>query len=102
MSRGFTRRTIVVFILLFMVLSIVTIQIGSPSDGNDLIGFPFRFYTYLGGKRIPEPLSRYIISYPKMILDMVIIGAVSLIEIFIQKRKHIYTKLTFFNIVFLS
>jgi hypothetical protein len=89
MRRGFTRRTIIVFLLLFIILSLLTIVPGSMSDGNDLVGFPFRFYIYLGGKRIPEPLSRYIISYPKLILDMLIIGLASVgIEIFFQKRKH--------------
>ncbi|MGN6648079.1 MAG: hypothetical protein ACTHJT_16265 [Cytophaga sp.] len=88
MKRGFTRRAIAIFILLFIVLSLVTLVPGSKSDGNDLIGFPFRFYIYLGGKIRPEPLSRFIISYPKLIFDLLIIGIASVcIEMFIQKRK---------------
>ena len=54
----FNRRTIFIFLLLFISVSILTIRIESPSDGNDLIGFPFRFYEHLGGKRLPEPLNR--------------------------------------------
>ncbi|HEU5291900.1 MAG TPA: hypothetical protein VFU05_14720 [Cyclobacteriaceae bacterium] len=84
----FNRRTIIIFIILLIVLSIGTIKIESPSDGNDLIGFPFRFYEYLGGKRTPEPLTRYIINYTNLIIDTVIIGIASiLIEILARKKR---------------
>lgn len=37
--------------LLFVVLTILTLKIESPSDGNDTFGFPFTFYKIFGGKR---------------------------------------------------
>jgi len=73
------RRSIIIFILLFIVVSIVTLEIKSPYDGNDLVGFPFRFYEFLGGKRTPVPLTRSIFNYLNLVNDIVVIGITSIV-----------------------
>jgi hypothetical protein len=62
-------------------------RIESSSDGNNSIGFPFRFYEYLGGKRIPEPLTRNIFSYLNFIIDSIIIAITSIVIVFTFRNR---------------
>ncbi len=67
------KRVFKVFILLLSVFFIITVlseKAESMNDGNDTYGFPFTFYTYLGGKRIPEPPSREIYNYMNLLIDI--------------------------------
>ena len=50
-----------------------------PSDGNNLLGFPWTFYKYLGGKRNPEPTTRHNINIFALGADLVFILIISFI-----------------------
>ena len=74
-----TRWSIAIFVISFIILNLITISINSPSDGNDLIGFPFPYYEYLGGKRFPEPESRHLFRSLNLVIDFLVIGIPSLL-----------------------
>jgi len=72
--------------ILFVVATIMTMKIDSPADGNDLIGFPLKYYEYLGGKRNPEPPTRHIYNYGNLIIDIAIIAIISICIVYIIKK----------------
>jgi hypothetical protein len=49
--------------LLFVVLTLLTLKIESPSDGNDTFGFPFIFYKAFGGKRTYYPPNEFAVLF---------------------------------------
>ena len=73
-------------VLLFIVLTLVTAIIGTPSDGDNKFGFPFPFYKIYGGKRssyLPNEFSAVM-----LLLDVVFIYlAVWLANILLIKAK---------------
>ncbi|POY34632.1 hypothetical protein C3K47_19280 [Solitalea longa] len=72
-------RLLIILIVLFLLTILALSTFNSPSDGNDSFGFPFTFYTYLGGKRSPEPLTRHDLNISMLVLDILILATVSFI-----------------------
>lgn len=44
------RRVFLLFAFVFAATQLLTCSFESPSDGNDYVGWPFRYYEYFGGK----------------------------------------------------
>ena len=85
-----SRISLILFFSIFILTTLFTLSFNSASDGNDEIGFPFRFYEYLGGRRFPEPSSRYLITYKNLIADILLIAFVSiLLENFIRTIRKV-------------
>lgn len=74
-----TIRILIILLILFSLTTVVTSAFQGQSDGNDLLGFPWTFYKYLGGKRNPEPATRHIINIFALIADLAFIFILSLI-----------------------
>jgi|GEM_PF-240076 len=73
----FSRATWLIFFILTVIITILFSRFDSPSDGNDAIGFPFPFYTYLGGKRYPEPPDRTYFNGIYLLLNLIIYFGIS-------------------------
>ncbi|MDF2516287.1 MAG: hypothetical protein K0R59_1583 [Sphingobacterium sp.] len=73
----FPRATWLIFFILTVIITILFSRFDSPSDGNDAIGFPFPFYTYLGGKRYPEPPDRTYFNGIYLLLNLIIYFGIS-------------------------
>jgi len=86
MVKGRTFSVMLFACIIFIILTIVTSSLKSPSDGNDLFGFPLTFYTYLGGKKIIEPESRIIMNYYNLLVDIGFVIVLSLGMDYIRKR----------------
>jgi len=78
--------------ILILMLGI-TSSFNSAADGNDVIGFPLPFYEYLGGKRFPEPITRYNFNSLAFIADVIILfGIPFAILLFSKGRTYIKRK----------
>ena len=87
LTKNFLFRTLIYSVIGFFVVSLITMKINSPSDGNNVVGFPFKFYEYLGGKRIVE-LNREIIYIGNLLLDLgMAIALTFVIGLIIKKIK---------------
>lgn len=54
------KKNVIILLLtkvVFGLLTILTASIKTPADGNDTYGFPFTFYTKIGGMVDPSPTS---------------------------------------------
>jgi len=86
----FPRTTWIIFFILTVTITLLFSKCGSPSDGNDTLGFPFPFYTYLGGKRYPEPPDRTYFNGIYLLLNLIIyFGIACLLNYLIKKNKKI-------------
>lgn len=65
-------KTAILFLLLFSFVICLTADFQSAGDGNDQVGFPFTFYTYLGGKRFIEPPTRYVWKLAYLLMDVLL------------------------------
>jgi hypothetical protein len=82
------KSSITAFLVAFILTNLFTLRIESISDGNNYIGFPFRFYTYQGGKIFPEPISRSTFSVVSLTIDILVTVIISeAIIYFIKKKK---------------
>lgn len=73
---------------LFVLLTKLTITTDSIIDGDDQIGFPFKFYTYIGGKLLDESTPRTSINYWFLFLDILIYSLSLMLAMFLfRKRK---------------
>ncbi|MDR2270017.1 MAG: hypothetical protein LBF27_03835 [Sphingobacterium sp.] len=84
----FPRATWITFLILTGVITVLFSKFQSPSDGNDILGFPFPFYTYLGGRRFPEPSSRTDFNGIYLLLDLMLyFGIANLLTYSIKKLR---------------
>jgi hypothetical protein len=74
-----TIRILILFLILFSLITIATSMFQSSFDGNNLLGFPWAFYEYLGGKRNPEPTTRHNINIFALVADLTFIFIISFI-----------------------
>lgn len=59
-------------IVIFLILTVSTAKIDTPSDGNDSFGFPLTFLIRFGGKRL-NPLTKFSeIFYLNLLMDVVV------------------------------
>jgi peptidoglycan/LPS O-acetylase OafA/YrhL len=52
--RKMIKRVFLLFAFVFIATQLLTAVSESASDGNDYMGWPFRYYEYFGGKRIDK------------------------------------------------
>ncbi|PUV25849.1 MULTISPECIES: hypothetical protein [Sphingobacterium] len=84
----FPRTTWIIFFILTVTITLLFSKCESPSDGNDVLGFPFPFYTYLGGKRYPEPPDRTYFNGIYLLLNLVVyFGIACLLSYSIKKIR---------------
>ena len=82
------RATWFVFLILTVTITLLFSRCESPSDGNDTFGFPFPFYTYLGGKRYSEtPIRTYFNSIYLLLNLIIYFGIAYLLTYSIKKNK---------------
>ncbi len=83
-------RIALIFITTFVLFTAMTGTWKSASDGNDVIGFPFEFYTYLGGKRLIPTEDRTLFNYGNFTIDAILFFVSSiLIDKLIKKNKNV-------------
>jgi len=88
-----SKLSLFLFIISFILLNMLTGSFESPSCGNDEIGFPFRFFQHLGGKRSEPIYPPYTVNYSSLILDILSVGILSvLLENLIRKIKSSFRK----------
>lgn len=69
------KRKLLVFVIvtiLFLLVTKLTSVNASPFDGEDRVGFPFRFYTYYGGKLLDKAASPIFYNYTNMAIDILV------------------------------
>jgi len=81
-------RIILIFITLFVIVSILTGTWESGSCGEDIVGFPLTFFTYTESKRIVPSENTAQLSYINLTIDLLIffVGAI-LIDKLIKRIK---------------
>ena len=78
------------FIPLFVGITYFTASFESMSDGNDMLGWPFVFYNFLGGKRMDNYFGKGWF-FENLILDILIIsGIFTLLTAMIQRLLNKY------------
>lgn len=88
-----SKLSLFIFLISFILLNILTGSYESPSCGNDEIGFPFRFFEHLGGKRSEPIYPPYTMNYFFLILDVLIVGTLSvLLENLTRRTKSSFRK----------
>ncbi|MCX2493936.1 hypothetical protein OQX63_10660 [Pedobacter sp. PF22-3] len=65
----------------------ITAALNSAADGNNVIGFPFVFYEYLGGKRFPEPTTRHWFNFCACAIDVILLFGVPFTGLLFYQRK---------------
>lgn len=81
------RLFILLVVVFFIVIQLATGEYHSRADGKDLVGFPFRFYEYLGGKADIAAESRYIYHFDALIADMAFFTMIGVIIRYVEKLK---------------
>ncbi|WP_175635353.1 hypothetical protein [Pedobacter ghigonis] len=81
------RKIIVLSTCVLILVLGITASFNSAADGNIVIGFPFAFYQYLGGKRFPEPATRHSFNFFSCVIDIIILFAVPLAGLLFYQRK---------------
>ncbi len=66
------KRIFILSLAVFTLTTLFTVKMESSFDGNDAMGFPFIFYTYLGGKRSVEPTERTFFDYHNLLIDLLL------------------------------
>jgi hypothetical protein len=76
-------------IVIFGALTILTSKNGVAFDGNDAYGFPFIFFTKLGGKRLPGAGNGTEFFYFKLLLDIIVALLIAMIIwfVFLKLKK---------------
>jgi len=74
-------------VCILIVILGVTASFNSAADGNTVIGFPFTFYTYLGGKRFPEPTTRYHFNFFACAIDGILLFGIPFGSLLFCQRK---------------
>ncbi|WP_316786932.1 hypothetical protein [Pedobacter frigiditerrae] len=82
-----TKKIILISCGIFISVLLITSEFSASADGNNLIGFPFTFYAYLGGKRFPEPETRHSFNLIALLLDILIVFAIPFFALSLYQRK---------------
>tara|TARA_R100000005_G_C4986819_1_gene194934 strand:- start:623 stop:895 length:273 start_codon:yes stop_codon:yes gene_type:complete len=64
--------------LIFILITLITMKIETPFDGNDTYGFPFTFHKTLGGRRFPIPENYYETHIWYLVIDFAFSGVLAL------------------------
>jgi len=82
-----TKKIFLICTGIFLGVILLGSSFTSASDGNDVIGFPFTFYQYLGGKKFPEPVSRHSFNAVIFLADLLISFGIPFSILFYLNRK---------------
>lgn len=86
------RKRILISLGVTVLIFLLSFSFNSASDGNNLMGFPFSFYKYSGGKRYFASDSRHHFIVLAFITDGIIVaGTTFAITYLIQRRKQVKT-----------
>lgn len=77
-------------IVIFLILTVSTAKIDTPSDGNDSFGFPLTFFIRFGGKRLNQLTQLSEIFYLNLLIDVVValIIATLIWTVYVMLRKN--------------
>lgn len=84
------KRRVLIFLvvtIIFLLLTKLTSINESSFDGDDLVGFPLKFFTYRGGKLMDKNTSRIVINYTNLVIDILIYISTLLISLKILGSK---------------
>lgn len=85
-------KIVLVCACILIVVLAATASFNSIVDGNDAVGFPFTFYEYLGGKRFPEPTTRYNFNFFACAIDLILLFGGSFVGLIFYQRRQLTKK----------